>query len=308
MSENNKLFRKKALDTISNPEQLDQHIRVTKPFSWIILIAIIGFIIGVGIWAFTGNLSRGIDLTGVIFSSDGVVFTKAVSSGTVTDVLAEENEFLEKGEGIVFIPDEELLAQIEAVKKEYDLASGEMKNTLGKTLDALKSQYAINSFITAGKTGYISSVPEIGSVVTEGQEIIVSYSEERMSGDKDILSYVPYSVAQNLKIGMDVQISPNNYPREKYGYILGKIVDVGHNTVTEASIRKSMGTTKYISALGVSGDCVEVRITISVDSSTKSGFEWSNSSGAENAEVNIGDICSIKVITDALRPINLFIK
>ena len=28
----NKLFRKTALETVSNPEQLDQHIRVTRPF------------------------------------------------------------------------------------------------------------------------------------------------------------------------------------------------------------------------------------------------------------------------------------
>ena len=53
----NKLFRKTALETVSNPEQLDQHIRVTRPFSWVILVAIISFVIGVGIWAFTGNIS-----------------------------------------------------------------------------------------------------------------------------------------------------------------------------------------------------------------------------------------------------------
>ena len=46
----NKLFRKTALETVSNPEQLDQHIRVTRPFSWVILVAIISFVIGVGIW------------------------------------------------------------------------------------------------------------------------------------------------------------------------------------------------------------------------------------------------------------------
>ena len=35
------IFRKQALDTVSNPEQLDQHVRITKPSVWIIVIGIL---------------------------------------------------------------------------------------------------------------------------------------------------------------------------------------------------------------------------------------------------------------------------
>lgn len=303
----NKLFRKTALDTVSNPEQLDQHIRVTRPFSWVILIAIISFAIGVGIWAFTGNISSGTDINGIIFASDGVSVANAVSSGIVSDVLVSENEQVDKGDVMVVIPDEELLAQIKTVKAQYD-ANGGADISLATTLDALKYQYIINSFVSANKSGTVNSIPAVGDAIAEGQQVTVNYSEESMSGSKELIAYVPYTTAQSFKIGGDVQISPSNYQREEYGYMLGKITSIGTNLVTEESIQRTMGTTKYISSLGISADCVEVRIRPNVDSSTKSGFEWSNSKGGQNVSVDIGTICNVKVVSEAVHPINLFIK
>lgn len=303
----NKLFRKTALETVSNPEQLDQHIRVTKPFSWVILIAIISFAIGVGIWAFTGNISSGTDINGIIFASDGVSVANAVSSGIVSDVLVSENEQVDKGDVMVVIPDEELLNQIKTVKAQYDTAGG-ANSSLSTTLDALKYQYIINSFVSASKSGTVNSIPAVGDAIAEGQQVTVNYSEESMSGSKELIAYVPYTIAQNFKVGGDVQISPSNYPREEYGYMLGKITSIGTNLVTEESIQRTMGTTKYISSLGISGPCVEVRIRPNVDSATKSGFEWSNSKGGQNVSVDIGTICKVKVVSEAVNPINLFIK
>ena len=303
----NKLFRKTALETVSNPEQLDQHIRVTRPFSWVILIAIISFAIGVGIWAFTGNISSGTDINGIIFASDGVSVANAVSSGIVSDVLVSENEQVDKGDVMVVIPDEELLNQIKTVKAQYDAAGG-ANSSLSTTLDALKYQYIINSFVSASKSGTVNSIPAVGDAIAEGQQVTVNYSEESMSGSKELIAYVPYTTAQSFKIGGDVQISPSNYPREEYGYMLGKITSIGTNLVTEESIQRTMGTTKYISSLGISGSCVEVRIRPNVDSSTKSGFEWSNSKGGQNVSADIGTICKIKVVSEAVHPINLFIK
>ena len=214
----NKLFRKTALDTVSNPEQLDQHIRVTRPFSWVILIAIISFAIGVGIWAFTGNISSGTDINGIIFASDGVSVANAVSSGIVSDVLVSESEQVDKGDVMVVIPDEELLNQIKTVKAQYDAAGG-ANSSLSTTLDALKYQYIINSFVSANKSGTVNSIPAVGDAIAEGQQVTVNYSEESMSGSKELIAYVPYTIAQNFKIGGDVQISLSSYPREEYGYM-----------------------------------------------------------------------------------------
>lgn len=53
---NNNLFRKKNIEKISSPEQLNDFIKVSKPSIWMILIAIILIIVGVGIWSVSGKL------------------------------------------------------------------------------------------------------------------------------------------------------------------------------------------------------------------------------------------------------------
>lgn len=58
------LFRKKSLERISSPEQLDDYIKVTTPSVWIILIAIGILLAGTIIWGVFGEIT--------INTSDGV--------------------------------------------------------------------------------------------------------------------------------------------------------------------------------------------------------------------------------------------
>ena len=53
--ENNN-FRKKTLDKVTNPEQLNDYIKVSNPGVWMILVAIIIFLIGVCAWGYFGRL------------------------------------------------------------------------------------------------------------------------------------------------------------------------------------------------------------------------------------------------------------
>ncbi len=50
------IFRKKSLDNIATPDHLDDYINVSNPSVWIILAAIIVFLLGVFIWCFFGQL------------------------------------------------------------------------------------------------------------------------------------------------------------------------------------------------------------------------------------------------------------
>ena len=48
------LFRKKSLERLSSPEQLDDYIRVTTPPVWIVLIAVVVLLAGMIVWASFG--------------------------------------------------------------------------------------------------------------------------------------------------------------------------------------------------------------------------------------------------------------
>ncbi len=80
MAENkNNLFRKKALDRISSPEQLNDYLRVTNPGIWAILIAVILFLAGVFVWACTGTLETKTPATVVVQDKTALV---VVSGGS----------------------------------------------------------------------------------------------------------------------------------------------------------------------------------------------------------------------------------
>lgn len=58
------LFRKKSLDKLSSPEQLNDYIRVSNPGVWAVLTAIVVFLTGVCIWGMFGRLDTVIKVAG----------------------------------------------------------------------------------------------------------------------------------------------------------------------------------------------------------------------------------------------------
>ena len=56
MTEENKIFRKVALERLSSPEQLDQLMQVTSPKGWIALLSICGLLAVVVVWGFVGTI------------------------------------------------------------------------------------------------------------------------------------------------------------------------------------------------------------------------------------------------------------
>ncbi len=61
---NETIFRKKSIDKVSSPEQLNDYIRVANPGVWLVLGATIILLIGICVWGIFGNLNTTIDVVG----------------------------------------------------------------------------------------------------------------------------------------------------------------------------------------------------------------------------------------------------
>ena len=83
------LFRKKSLDRISQPDQLTDYLRVSKPMVWLLLGAILSLLTGIFIWSLIGN----IDIT-----TDGYA---VVEDGQAT-VMLTNNEKYQLNNGMRF--------------------------------------------------------------------------------------------------------------------------------------------------------------------------------------------------------------
>lgn len=74
MEEKNSIFRKKSLDRIASPEDLDNYLTVTGPGVWFTLLAVIVLLIGVFVWMVFGRLDTKLELAVVSDGEDAVCY------------------------------------------------------------------------------------------------------------------------------------------------------------------------------------------------------------------------------------------
>ena len=75
---NEKLFRKKSVDRVSSPEQLNEYIRVANPGVWMVLAAIVILLAGVVVWGSIGHLDTTLPTAVVSEDGESVVYIKDV--------------------------------------------------------------------------------------------------------------------------------------------------------------------------------------------------------------------------------------
>jgi len=83
---NEQLFRKKSVDRVSSPEQLNDYIRVSNPGIWMILAAIVVLLVGAIIWGTVGTLDTTLSAVAVAENGDVTIYVKEA------DVASIEND------------------------------------------------------------------------------------------------------------------------------------------------------------------------------------------------------------------------
>ncbi|MBR6784912.1 MAG: hypothetical protein IKM25_01520 [Clostridia bacterium] len=73
---NEQLFRKKSIEKVSSPEQLNEYIRVSNPGVWMILAAIVLLLIGVCVWGVLGHLDTTVTTVAVVENSEITVYVR----------------------------------------------------------------------------------------------------------------------------------------------------------------------------------------------------------------------------------------
>ena len=300
-----KLFSKTALEHIASPEQLDQQVRIVRPYHWIGILAVLLLVTGVTIWAVLGNINSTVELQGLVFPKAGAEQIFCRNQGTVSNVLYGIGDAVQKGDIIAVIPDEALLKEIEAKKEAIAAAQQEKSDALQQELETLYADYEDHSIIRATNDGTIHSIVSSGELLEEGDQVANILVDSQYSNNRQIAAYVPLTVAKRLEAGMEVQICPSYISREEYGYMEGYITSIGEVPVTEESLRKYYGNLEYVADILPSQSCVEILIGIQMDEDSENHFRWSNEKG-EKVAVEAGTVCDIQAVVEKEKPFHLF--
>lgn len=73
---NKQIFRKKSVDRMSSPEQLNDYIKVTNPGVWMALAAIVILLVGVCVWGVFGTLETKLSVAAVSQDGQTVLYVK----------------------------------------------------------------------------------------------------------------------------------------------------------------------------------------------------------------------------------------
>lgn len=112
-----KIFRDKALQKASSPDQIDDLMHIIQPRVWISVFAVLFLIIISILWGFLGNIPTLVNGTGIILRSDMVGGIYANGNGELMAISVMEGDAVSKGQVIGRIKNPELRAEIENLEK-----------------------------------------------------------------------------------------------------------------------------------------------------------------------------------------------
>jgi HlyD family secretion protein len=116
------IFRKVALDRLASPEELDILMQVTKPRTWLALVALLVLVVTTVVWGFVGSIPTRIDAQGVLIKAGGVFDIFATGAGPVQRVMVREGDTVKQGQVVALIDQPEMDLKIANTKAAFEEA------------------------------------------------------------------------------------------------------------------------------------------------------------------------------------------
>lgn len=261
----NQLFRKTALDQVSSPERLSDYIRVSSVSVFVILGALTLFMCAVIVWCVRGHLSESVTIQGIVFPFKGTEAVTLPVDGTVRELFVSRGQAVHAGDRLAVV----------GVDQQYSLLSSPME-------------------------GVVLAAKERTASFAAYEPIVSLLRQDSLRRGRELIAYTTFDNLRKLRIGMPVQVSPADLPREKYGYIKGTIVGVDDYPVSKSEALETLRVEAFANDIFPERATFPVRILLESDPERPGGLAWSHARAGEPVEVGTGTFCSIQIIVKRL--------
>lgn len=150
----NSIFRKKSLETLSSPEQLDLVMQVTRPLGWISLLGCF-CLIGIAVfWGLRGEIHTIIQGDGILLREGAIYDVVSLGTGPVKSIHVQVDDDVKEGEVIARLSLPDLDHQLKEANDRLDSLEAErtMIRNLGDKTAQLKRKTLANERRTLEKT------------------------------------------------------------------------------------------------------------------------------------------------------------
>lgn len=268
------LYRKSALERMSNPEQLDKVLKVTSPMSWIALIGITLIIVVTVIWSIIGTIPETISAKGVVSAVVGSNSIYTEDAGKVVSLRVRKGDTVHLGDPVMTY-----------------------RNSSNEIVEVISDQVGIVYDLILKKDDEFTPGKDVMRIspIAKGSQIVVCY--------------VPLVKAKKLERGMQVNITLDSLDSNSYGNMVARVINIDAYATPKDGMSSVIGRDNNLeSTFYNDGAVVAVACELYPSRETASGYYWTNAKGA-TVDVKNGSLVSAKIVTDEVAPITkLFSK
>ena len=263
------MFRNVAVGRVFSPDQLDGLMQVTTLRGWLVLAAVVAIITVAVLWGIWGRIPSRLVGQGILIRTGGVNTIAATDSGQLVALHVRVGDSVQPGQTVAEI-----------------VPSGETART------PVLSPY----------TGRVIEIAlDEGSQVERGTLLLSLVDESR---PLEAVIYLPPTDGKKVQTGMPVNVSPSTVAQEEYGFLRGVVSSVGELPATYEGMYRVLKNNDLVEALAAGGTPIEVRVTLTPDPTTPSGYAWSSPQGPP-FRVENGTLAQATITIGEQRPISL---
>jgi multidrug efflux pump subunit AcrA (membrane-fusion protein) len=288
------MFRKKALDRLASPEQLDEVMSVTSARTWIALAGLVVLLIVVIIWGFVGTVPTQVRARGLLIGQGGIVNVFTMSGGVIEEIAVSEGDRVTKGQRIARIVELGNAGQ-----------TGQPGNN-GQTGQSGQTAAVVTDVISPFDGRVIEITRKRGDFVAPATPLLNLQIAAERGEVLRVVAYVPADEGKNVTRAMRAQISPATAAREEYGFLEGRVTYVSEFPASREGMLRVLSNPDLVQALAGGGPSFAVYADLERDPSTTSGFKWSSPKGS-GLTVASGTPCDLTITIRERRPIDLVI-
>lgn len=177
---------------------------------------------------------------------------------------------------------------------------------MNKKLQDMISDYQQNTYVKSMTDGHVVSLNvQYGDMIDPGMNLATL---EKANNHKNYICdlYVPFNTNEKITRGMNVEVEPFDVDHNLYGWLEGKVIRVNEYVSSSTSLANSLDNTELVKLLESKGPVYKLKIKLLTDSTTVSGFKWSNKVGPPYG-ITVGTLCNAFVDVKNKAPIDFVI-
>jgi multidrug resistance efflux pump len=260
-------FRRRAVEGVSSPEELDRLVKVALPRTWVALAGIGVLMLGAVVWAVAARVPTTVKGPGYVLHQGGIHTAAAPTAGVVVDILHPAGDEVTAGE------------------------------VLGHVRDAAGTLVAVHS-PASGKLIEVSV--GLGDYLDAGRPLALV---DPVAQQAVVYAYLPERDAKEADVGDRVQISTSIAPPSQYGFLLGHVEAISQYPVTQERLTSIVRLKPVLAKINRLGPVFELLVRLDRDPRNPSKLAWSIGQGPPY-KLSIGTPASISVVTGDRAPID----